>query len=141
MKATIRRAATWLVFSIVVIGIATGCGKQTVYPVSGTIVDSDGKPITELKGGAVEFEALDGKSSANASIDEHGKFRLTTKSPGDGAAVGRNRVVISRAYIGPENPVQHVILPKYENHETSGLEVIVEPKNNVIELKVERLKR
>ena len=124
-----------------VITSACGCSKQTVFPVSGTLVDMEGKPITEMKGGAVEFEALDGKSSANGGIDEHGKFRLTSKTPGDGAELGKYRVVVTRPYVGPENPVPHVILPKYEKHESSGLEVTVEPKDNVIELKVERVKR
>ncbi len=133
-----RIAALFFGLLLVIFG---GCGKQTVYPVSGTIVDADGKPITELKGGAVEFESLEGKSSANGSIDENGKFRLTSKTPGDGAELGKHRVVITRPYIGPENPVPHVILPKYEKHGSSGLEVTVEPKNNVIELKVERIKR
>lgn len=124
-----------------IVFLAFGCGTQTVFPVSGTLVDTEGKPITEMKGGAVEFEALDGKSSANGSIDDQGKFRLTSKTPGDGAEVGKYRVVVTRPYVGPENPVPHVILPKYEKHESSGLEVTVEPKNNVIELKVERVKR
>ena len=141
LKHPMSKVIGSMVVPIVLLALASGCAKQTVYPVSGTIVDTDGNPIPELIGGAVEFESLEGKSSANSSIDDKGKFRLTSKTPGDGAEVGKNRVVITRRYIGPENPVPHVILPKYEKYETSGLEVTVEPKNNVIELKVERVKR
>lgn len=119
----------------------SGCGTKTIYPVHGQIVDADGKPITEMKGGAVEFDCVDAKSSANSSIDEAGKFRLTTQSPGDGAHLGKHRVAITRPYIGPEQPVPHVIDPKYEKFETSGLEVVVEPKDNAITLKVVRVKK
>lgn len=133
MKNRLPQVAMAILLATAVVG----CAKRDIYPVRGQIVDPDGNPITALKGGAVEFEAVDGKTSANSSIDEQGGFRLTTMTPGDGAHVGKNRVVITRRYVGPETPVPHVILPKYEKYETSGLEVVVEPKDNVIAIKVE----
>jgi hypothetical protein len=120
--------------------LLTGCGEKTIYPVRGQIVDRAGNPIAGLRGGAVEFESVDTKSSANGSVDEQGNFRLTTSSPGDGAHVGKQRVSISRPYFGPERPAPFVIDPKYEKFETSGLEILVEPKENVIQLKVELVK-
>lgn len=120
---------------------AGGCSQRTIYPVKGTLVDMDGTPITTMKGGAIEFQCLDAKISANGSIDEKGEFRLTTETPGDGAHVGKHRVAILRPYLGPETPVAHVIDPRYEDFETSRLEVTVEPKENEIELKVELYKR
>jgi hypothetical protein len=120
--------------------LAAGCGQKSVYPVRGQIVDAAGNPIAGLKGGAVEFESVDVKSSANGSIDEQGNFRLTTSSPGDGAHVGKQRVAITRPYFGPERPAPFVIDPKYEKFETSGLEAVVEPKENVIQFKVELFK-
>lgn len=121
--------------------IASGCGSRTIYPVHGRVVDTEGNPIPELKGGSVEFEAVDARMSANSSIDENGRFSLTTLKPGDGAHVGRNRVAITRPYQGPDKPSPHYIDPKYENMETSGLEVTVEPKVNEVELKVNRVQR
>jgi hypothetical protein len=127
---------SWTTCAILLATFALGCAKSDIYPVRGHIVDAEGNPITALKGGAVEFEAIEGNSSANSSIDDEGGFRLTTKSPGDGAKVGKHRVSIQRRYIGPETPVPHVILPRYEKFESSGLEVTVEPKDNVIKLEV-----
>jgi hypothetical protein len=108
--------------------------------VEGQLVDPEGNPITGMQGGSVEFEALDAKASANGPIDENGRFRLTTRKPGDGAHLGRHRVAISRPYVGPERPVPHVILPRYEDVEKSGLEVVVEAKSNNLTLTVERVR-
>jgi hypothetical protein len=121
--------------------LAGGCSQQVIYPVHGRIVDPDGRPITGLKGGAVEFQSLEAKMSANASIDENGEFRLTTETAGDGAHLGKHRVAILRPYYGPEQPAPHLIHPKYESFDTSGLEAIVEPRDNQVELKVELYKR
>lgn len=131
-----------LIFSIglLLCGL-TGCAERKIYPVSGQIVDPDGNPVTDIKGAAIEFESLDFKASANSSIDENGNFTLTTQTAGDGAHVGKNRVAIIRPYVGPENPVPHVIHPKYEKYETSGLEITVEPKTNVLRIPVEWAKR
>ena len=115
-----------------------GCGQKTIYPVSGQLIDPDGKPITGMAGGAVEFEATDVKSSANGSIDENGRFTLTTERPGDGAHVGVHRVAITRPYTSPDTPAPYVVHPKYESFATSGLVVNVEPKTNEVTLKVER---
>ena len=126
--------------SILLVFLAAGCGTRLVYPVSGQIVDKEGKPVTGIKGGAVEFESLDHQASANGAIDEDGKFRLTTLTPGDGAHLGKNRVLITRPYFGPEQPAPHVIHPKYQKYQTSGLVVEVEPKNNQITLTVDLAK-
>jgi hypothetical protein len=122
--------------AFLVLVFALGCGKSDIYPVGGHIVDMDGNPLPELKGGAIEFEAMDGKTSANSGIDDEGGFRLTTAAPGDGAHVGKNRVAITRRFLGPDTPVPHIILPKYEKFETSGLELMVEPKDNIFTIKV-----
>jgi hypothetical protein len=118
-----------------------GCNRQPIYPVSGVIVGPDGSPITTMPGAAIEFESVDFKASANSSIDDKGAFRLTTASPGDGAYLGKHRVAIIRPYIGPENRVPHVIDPKYESFETSGLQIDVEPKSNDIKITVELYKK
>jgi hypothetical protein len=122
---------------LLLVVLAAGCGNKGIYPVSGQLVDPDGKPITGMKGGAVELEGVDVKASANGSIDEEGRFRITTEKPGDGAHLGKHKVAITRPYYGPEQPAPHVIQPKYESLETSGLEITVEPRSNVIKLTVE----
>jgi hypothetical protein len=118
--------------------VSAGCNAKPIYPVRGRIVDPEGKAITGLKGGAVEFEAVDVKASANGPIEEDGTFRLTTERPGDGAHLGRHRVAITRPYFGPEKPAPYVIDPKYERFDTSGLDVTVGPKDNEVRLVVGR---
>lgn len=134
-----RRTIPLLVVMALLAFIA-GCSDGTIYPVSGQLVDSEGKPIAEMAGGSVEFDSVDGKTSANGSIDEQGRFRLTTSDPFDGAHKGKNRVAITRPYQGADTPLPPVIHTKYENFETSGLEVNVEEKSNDIKLTVERVK-
>jgi hypothetical protein len=118
-----------------------GCGAKTIYPVHGQLVDAEGKPLTELKGGAVEFDGGGSGTSANSSIAADGTFKLTTSHAGDGAHVGKHRVAITRAYIGPENPVPPIVETRYEKFETSGLEVTVEPKDNDVKLTLNRVKK
>jgi hypothetical protein len=129
-------------FALLLLLVAlAGCGRRTIYPVHGRVVDADGEKIEGLAGGAVEFESVDVPMSANGVIDGEGKFRLTTKHPGDGAHLGKHRVMITRPYFGPDTPAPHVIHPRYESPETSGLSVVVEPKDNEVVLKVERHRR
>jgi hypothetical protein len=135
--AACRLLTGWLLVAV----LAAGCGKKEIYPVSGQIIDKDGNPVIGMKGGAVEFESLEAKTSANGSIDEQGNFRLTTLNPGDGAHLGKHQVAITRPYYGPERPAPHVIDPKYEKYQTSGLEIVVEPKNNQIKLTVDLYKK
>lgn len=134
--AVSRRTA--LILTVLLLA-ASGCSQRTIYPVEGRIVDPDGQPIPGLKDGAVEFESLEARSSASGDIREDGTFRLTTDNPGDGAWLGRHRVLIARRYLEPDRPAPRVIDRKYEQYETSGLEVTVKPENNTITLTVERL--
>lgn len=120
------------------LAIAAGCGGPSIYPVHGRVVDMNGEVIKELTNGAVEFECIDAPMSANSPIDADGKFRLSTKRPGDGAHVGKHKVVITRPYFGPDKPAPFAIDPKYERPDTSSLVVTVEPKDNDVTLKVER---
>ncbi len=120
--------------------VLAGCGRRQVYPVHGRIVDPDGKPITELKGATVEFENQEFHSSAMGTVEADGTFWLTTLKPKDGASVGKNQVCISRGYVSPEQRAPYVVLSKYDLFTTSGLEVTVEPKDNEVQLTLERVK-
>jgi len=132
---------TRLIGAILLVAMAAGCGQRLVYPVKGQIVDKQGNPVQGLKGSVVEFESLDHKASANGVVDEKGEFKLSTNAQGDGAHVGRQRVAIIRPYIGADRESPHVIDPKYEKFETSGLTITIEPKTNVIKLEVDLVLR
>jgi hypothetical protein len=118
-----------------------GCGERNLYSVRGQIVDKAGNPIGELKGSSVQFENLENKSSAHGVVDDKGEFRLSTNAPGDGAWPGKCRVAILRVERGPDIKVPHVIDPKYENFETSGLVETIEKRDNSLKLQVERYKK
>src|SRR5262249_51784711 len=120
-----------------------GCGGAGIYPVSGKVVYSDGTPVTGLKGSRVIFEGTgqDGKNySAEGEIDGDGGFQLTTTRKGDGAVVGKNRVLIERRMIDPEHAAPRVIHEKYEKFDTSGIELEVKPEKNSFTITVEPVK-
>jgi hypothetical protein len=116
-----------------------GCGSSSIYPVRGQIQFKDGAPAKELAGGTIEFQAEGAPVSARGTIDEEGRFEMSTEKRGDGAHVGKNKVVILEASAGsPEAPPKKIVDPRYHNPRTSDLEVTVEPKTNEITLTVER---
>ncbi|PQO26885.1 hypothetical protein [Blastopirellula marina] len=133
-----RRAAL-LVCSLLLLGFAVGCSNGT-YPVHGSIVYPDGTPAKELSGGAIELDSLEQEISARGSIDDEGKFIISTYEAEDGAVPGKHRVlIISRQGIGDET-VGRVIDGKYQSFETSGLELEVTPGTNTPTFTVERAK-
>jgi hypothetical protein len=70
---------------------AEGCRRgPQVVPVSG-VVEVDGKPLTT---GAITVIPDQGRA-ASATIGKDGRFTLTTFLPGDGALLGRHRVVVT----------------------------------------------
>jgi hypothetical protein len=85
------RSARW---SVVVLAGFVGCaGQPMTYPVSGTVTQSNGKP---LSGARVLFQPA-GKAghSAWGLVGENGAFRLRTYETNDGAAPGDYKVVIN----------------------------------------------
>lgn len=78
-------------------GGGDGPGRQSVYPVTGTIT-MHGAP---LAGAVVSFAPSDGQPTAVGRTDDNGKFQLTTYEYGDGAAAGAFRVVVSKAFAAP----------------------------------------
>src|SRR5262249_17781796 len=52
---------------------ASGCGSQTLFPVSGKVTYKDGKPVTA---GFVIFEPLSQKIRARGEIQADGSFQL-----------------------------------------------------------------
>lgn len=70
---------------------AAGCRRgPQVVPVSG-VVEVDGRP---LPSGAITVVPDHGRA-ATGTIGKDGRFTLTTFVPGDGAILGRHRVVVT----------------------------------------------
>ena len=120
-----------------------GCGGA-FSPVKGELVFPDGSPVTGMEGARIVFEATgsDGKEySSVGTVDAEGHFELTTNKTGDGAPVGKNRVLIERKMLDSERMAPRVIAAKYEKFETSGLEYEVISGKNYAKFTVEAVKK
>jgi hypothetical protein len=110
-----------------VLVVFSGCGTG-VAPVKGKLVYPDGSPAADLKNAQVLFEGVgsDGKGySAAGTVDETGHFVLTTEKTGDGAVLGKNKVLVYPYIPDPERPPPKILDPKFEAFATSGLEADV----------------
>jgi hypothetical protein len=102
---------------------ASGCGGETLFPVSGTVTYKDGKPVTA---GLVIFEPVSQKISARGEIQADGSFQLGTHRDNDGALEGEYKVLIAP----PPQPEEgkrrrSPIHPKYRNLESTPLRFTV----------------
>lgn len=129
---------------------ALGCGGVKTYPVQGTVTWLDGSPAKELAGGMVQFDLVTGDPkkavSPRGTIREDGGYRLATFKEADGAPAGKYRVVVvpviwTEGMLGDKPPPPPVLDPKYQDFQTSKIEVAVEAKSNNIPIKVERFKK
>jgi hypothetical protein len=120
--------------------LLAGCGSRT-QPVEGIVVFKGGEPATKLAGYYVTFESVDQPVSATGVVQPDGTFKVGTYQDGDGALLGKHRVSI-----GPpapdygDNP-KSLILPKYNQPQTSGLEVTIMRGINKVTLEVEPARR
>ncbi len=138
----VLRCLNFMALAFLLAGCGGGDKRHPVYPASGKVVFTDGKPLWE---GVVEFQPVEPKGlntmpSATATIGQDGTFKLNTYSHDepDGAVAGEHRVIVR----GPEPPAPDMpgdpmeppyLEPKYRNFETSGLKFTVsedETKNN-----------
>ena len=119
----------------------TGCNNSPdIVPVKGTVL-LDEKP---LEGAAVLFHPTADERPAVGITDKRGTFHLTTRSPGDGAHVGLNKVSITKESEEPqlndaEEGIQDFTLitpAQYASPELSGLEIDVYPGMDSIILKM-----
>lgn len=117
---------------------AAGCSDAhaKTAPVRGKIIYK-GEPVPN---GTVNFIPEAGGPSATGEIQKDGTFTLTTYSRGDGAVLGKHKVVIvamqDGADILPEarTPTPPPIVPvKYTSPATSTLSATVEDKDNQVE--------
>jgi hypothetical protein len=123
--------------------LLSGCGSG-LYPVEGQIFWKDGKPATELQRGYVVFDLPEKQTSARGTIQADGTFKLSTRTPDDGAFPGEYKVLVvevGRKTLG--GPDASAIAPgamdiKYSDPSTTDLRVTLEPKPNKVVLRVER---
>lgn len=144
-----RFQSGWSRGRLTIVGLAlvllllTGCGRKT-YPVEGKIVVKDGAlPVKDLAGYIVELESEEEPVvGANGVVEKDGTFRVGTFKEGDGAVLGKHRVVLSPPVEteGVPRP-KKLLLDRYKKADTSGLEVTIEAKKNEVILEVEAQKR
>ncbi|HLJ94986.1 MAG TPA: hypothetical protein VKU02_17555 [Gemmataceae bacterium] len=123
-----------------ILTVSAGCGSGITSPVRGRVVFKDGSPLT---GGLVLFRPVDEKLqvSARGDIEEDGSFILGTYKVGDGAIPGKYQVAITpppRPKVREKPVGRRIIHPRYEKHETSGLEFEVKRGDNNFTIEVEK---
>jgi hypothetical protein len=139
-----RLPATGMIL-FAVLGVAGCGGGESVYPVHGQIVYSDGSPATDLEGFTVSFESVEHAPTAEQAgigawglVQSDGTFTVGTYKPADGAVPGKHRVAISPEPHLADEPVAKSPIPvKYATPRNSGLEVEVTQGTNNIVLTVE----
>jgi hypothetical protein len=120
-----------------------GCGSRTIYPVTGNIVYKHSQAAArDLAGYLVTLESLEKPVGATGTVREDGSFEISTENSGDGALLGKHKVAITPPIPTDVDNLRPVsVLPRrYEKFQTSGLEIVVEAKTNVVELIVEKQK-
>ncbi|MDR3634103.1 MAG: carboxypeptidase-like regulatory domain-containing protein [Isosphaeraceae bacterium] len=121
----------------------SGCGaddggvkKVTVYPVKGSVVLADGKP---LSGGKVYFVPKDGALTSEGKIGSDGTFALVTGGSGEGAPPGDYKVRVApedTSLLAGKKAAKGKALPfpsKYLDEDSSGLTATVKADPNQLE--------
>jgi hypothetical protein len=109
--------------------VGCGAGHKPVYPVHGE-VRVEGKPPTHA---LVTFHPVggDGRDAVvpAGSVDEHGRFALTSYKAGDGAPEGEYRVTVawflSSGRPDDDNPPVNYLPARYALPDTSPLRAVV----------------
>jgi hypothetical protein len=135
---------TFLGCSVVILGALAGCNSGTlpVAKTSGTIT-FEGKPVD---GGMITFApASSGKDNpgkpASGEVDAGGEFVLSTYGDGDGAIIGKHRVMYNPPATAPaETPagghVQSAPQSKYAGLIVKPAEVEVKSGENTLEFEL-----
>ena len=124
----------------VLLCMTVGCSDRLkTYPVSGQVVFKNG---TTAHMGTVECKSREHGVLARGTIDQKGRFQLTTYRDGDGAVAGLHDCVIVQMVLA--EGVTHtrstygVINPKHGSYKSSGLQFEVKTSEpNDIKLMVE----
>lgn len=119
--------------------LAAGCSSGR-YPVSGRVTYEDGTPVTE--GTVIGETTVDGKAAGvQGVIEPDGSFSWGGERPGDGAAPGSYKVLVTpRALSNVEIAAgaQPSVSGKYTKFDSSGLTFDVKPESNVFNITVTR---
>lgn len=131
-------ARRWLPFAALAALLFLGCGGPKNYPVRGKVVfQNDGRP---LRGGTVLFERVEEpKEQASGELDDDGLFELGN-TRGLGAIPGEYQVLLEP----PPSVSETGRLPydsRYLRFETSGLTYTLQPKDNELEIRIDRATR
>lgn len=131
MVRRIQTCAAWTVLALVFVGC--GGNQHRTAKVNGKVTYK-GKPVPN---GTVTFIPEAGGPSATGEIQSDGTFSMTTYSSGDGAVLGKHKVVIAAMQdMGdrlPEdrNPLPPPIVPtKYTSPATTDLTTEVKDGEN-----------
>ena len=125
----IRPTDFCLSLSLAILFLAPGCDSRApCVPVSGKVL-IDGKP---LKHGEIFFMPSEGRQST-AVLDADGHFKLTCRTPDDGALIGTHAVQIFGNESISSTKMKWHAPKKYSDRLTSGLtQVIKEPTDSVL---------
>ena len=131
MKSAVRPCrGIALVLGLIALPLV-GCGGPKLVPVSGRVT-IDGKPLTE----GYIFVMPSDERAAGSPIDSQGRFALTTYDDKDGCKPGTHPVTITaKQHLSPTR-VRHLIPPKYEQPDTSGMTVTIEGPTDNLEIKL-----
>lgn len=117
-----------LLFVVAALALA-GCGQKgpTLYPVTGKVTGSDGKP---LENATVVFHPAEGAGpdavKPRGKVGSDGTFTLTTHSAGDGAPAGEYRVTVELWLAGRgDEPPANRLPEKYAKPDQSGFKATV----------------
>lgn len=96
---------------------------------------------TPLESGTVTFFPVSGGKHAVGMISKGGAFTLSTFESGDGAIIGKHKVIINVSYETPDGKSVPDSVPrvpkKYTNRDTTPLEVDIVEDGSPISLKLE----
>lgn len=133
----------WLAVLLVTALSLSGCGPSRVptYPVAGTIKFADGKPV---RSGTIEFRSADFGTTATGTIRDDGTFTVGTYASDDGAAAGKQDVIVIQLIVGDGTAqLRHrdhgrAVPTRYGDYDTSALTAQIEPvEQNRITLTLE----
>ncbi len=126
-----------------------GCnsGQLPTHTVDGIVRFDDG---TSPMFGDIEFYSVEHQLNARGKINRDGSFTVGTYEENDGAVEGQHQVVIQQVtgdYLTAKlvDQIDHdhgaLVDPAYFDYRTSGLECVISPGTNRIELSVKKSPR
>lgn len=129
-----------------IIGLLTGCSGPNenlpeTAPVSGSVT-YQGHLVRE---GMVTFFPVDGRRPSSGPIGKDGHYRLSTFERGDGALLGRHKVIVEASrydeagnlVYSPQGDPQYLLPTKYIDKNRTPLEFEVSRGDNVYDIVID----